>query len=130
MRISDWSSDVCSSDLITISWFLNGEAGAGAKAEGGVLNAQAGVRGGRNQSWTDSDIGIASEDRGRIMGTLRQLSDSRNWSNTRAGFLRETRSSSVSQVSTSSSGLLRSLTEAESCMNGRESCRERVCLSV
>src|SRR3546814_15327944 len=93
MRISDWSSDVCSSDLtndsigttfsevdnasrtlqqqfglsrrasddITISWFLNGEAGAGAKAEGGVLNAQAGVRGGRNQSWTGSDqIGRAS----------------------------------------------------------------------
>src|SRR3546814_14479608 len=83
---------------MTISWFLNGEAGAGAKAEGGVLNAQAGVRGGRNQSWTDSDIGIASEDRGRIMGTLRQLSDSRNWSNTREGFLRETSSSSVSQV--------------------------------
>ena len=102
------------SDDITISWFLNGEAGAGAKAEGGVLNAQAGVRGGRNQSWTDSDIGIASEDRGRIMGTLRQLSDSRNWSNTREGFLRETSSSSVSQVSTSSSGLSRSLTEAES----------------
>ncbi|MDE0902447.1 MAG: conjugal transfer protein TraG N-terminal domain-containing protein [Erythrobacter sp.] len=102
------------SDDITISWFLNGEAGAGAKADGGVLNAQAGVRGGRNQSWTDSDIGIASEDRGRIMGTLRQLSDSRNWSNTREGFLRETSSSSVSQVSTSSSGLSRSLTEAES----------------
>src|SRR3546814_14273515 len=48
------------------------------------------------------------------MGTLRQLSDSRNWSNTREGFLRETSSSSVSQVSTSSSGLSRSLTEAES----------------
>src|SRR3546814_8612868 len=29
------------SDDITISWFLNGEAGAGAKADGGVLNAQA-----------------------------------------------------------------------------------------
>ena len=80
-----------------------GPATLGAKATGG-----------RNQSWTDSDIGIASEDRGRIMGTLRQLSDSRNWSNTREGFLRETSSSSVSRVSTSSSGLSRSLTEAES----------------
>src|SRR3546814_3587558 len=93
MRISYWSSDVCSSDL---------------------QNAQACVRGGRNQSWTDRDIGIASEDRGRIMVTLRLLSDSRNWSNPREGFLRETSSSSVSQVSTNSSGLSRSLTEAES----------------
>src|SRR3546814_18603273 len=59
-------------------------------------------------------IGSASEDRGRIMDTLRQLSDSRNWSNTREGFLRETSPSSVSQVSTSASGLSRSLTEAES----------------
>ena len=102
------------SDDITVSWFLNGDAGIGLKGERGPVQASAGLRGGRNQSWTDSDIGIASEDRGRIMGTLRQLSDSRNWSNTREGFLRETSSSSVSQVSTSSSGLSRSLTEAES----------------
>ncbi|MDP4540315.1 conjugal transfer protein TraG N-terminal domain-containing protein [Qipengyuania sp. DY56-A-20] len=102
------------SDDITVSWFLNGDASLGLKGERGPGTAQLGVRGGRNQTWTDSDIGIASEDRGRIMGTLRQLSDSRNWSNTREGFLRETSSSSVSQVSTSSSGLSRSLTEAES----------------
>ncbi|WP_324826461.1 conjugal transfer protein TraG N-terminal domain-containing protein [Qipengyuania zhejiangensis] len=102
------------SDDITVSWFLNGDASLGLKGERSPGTAQLGVRGGRNQSWTDSDIGIASEDRGRIMGTLRQLSDSRNWSNTREGFLRETSSSSVSQVSTSSSGLSRSLTEAES----------------
>lgn len=102
------------SDDITVSWFLNGDASLGLKGERGPGTAQLGVRGGRNQSWTDSDIGIASEDRGRIMGTLRQLSDSRNWSNTREGFLRETSSSSVSQVSTSSSGLSRSLAEAES----------------
>ncbi|QSB45442.1 MULTISPECIES: conjugal transfer protein TraG N-terminal domain-containing protein [Sphingomonadales] len=102
------------SDDITVSWFLNGDAGIGLKGERGPVQASAGLRGGRNQTWTDSDIGIASEDRGRIMGTLRQLSDSRNWSNTREGFLRETSSSSVSQVSTSSSGLSRSLTEAES----------------
>ena len=102
------------SDDITVSWFLNGDAGIGLKGERGPVQASAGLRGGRNQTWTDSDIGIASEDRGRIMGTLRQLSDSRNWSNTREGFLRETSSSSVSQVSTSSSGLSRSLTEADS----------------
>ncbi len=102
------------SDDITISWFLNGEVNGGAGANVGVAQVGAKARGGRNQSWTDSDIGIASEDRGRIMGTLRQLSDSRNWSNTREGFLRETSSSSVSQVSTNSSGLSRSLTEAES----------------
>jgi conjugal transfer mating pair stabilization protein TraG len=102
------------SDDITTSWFLNGEAGAGAKAEGRILSAQAGVRGGRNQSWTDSDIGIASEDRSKIMSALSQISDSRNWSSTREGFLRETSSSSVSQVSTNASGLSRSLTEAES----------------
>ena len=102
------------SDDITISWFLNGEVNGGAGANVGVAQVGAKARGGRNQSWTDSDIGIASEDRGRIMGTLRQLSDSRNWSNTREGFLRETSSSSVSQVSTRSSGLSRSLTEAES----------------
>ncbi|AIT79622.1 conjugal transfer protein TraG N-terminal domain-containing protein [Novosphingobium pentaromativorans] len=102
------------SDDITVSWFLNGDAGIGLKGERGPVQASAGLRGGRNQTWTDSDIGIASEDRGRIMGTLRQLSDSRNWSNTREGFLRETSSSSVSQVSTSSSGLGRSLTEADS----------------
>ena len=102
------------SDDITISWFLNGEVNGGAGANVGVAQVGAKARGGRNQSWTDSDIGIASEDRGRIMGTLRQLSDSRNWSTTLEGFLRETNSSSVSQVSTSSSGLSRSLTEAES----------------
>ena len=102
------------SDDITVSWFLNGEASAGVGGNLGPATLGAKATGGRNQSWTDSDIGIASEDRGRIMGTLRQLSDSRNWSNTREGFLRETNSSSVSQVSTSSSGLSRSLTEAES----------------
>ncbi len=102
------------SDDITVSWFLNGEASAGVGGNLGPATLGAKATSGRNQSWTDSDIGIASEDRGRIMGTLRQLSDSRNWSNTREGFLRETSSSSVSQVSTSSSGLSRSLTEAES----------------
>lgn len=42
------------------------------------------------------------------------MSDSRNWSSTRESFLRATSSNSVSQVSTSASGLGSSLTEAES----------------
>jgi len=101
-------------DDITVSWFLNGDAGLGAKGEGRVFSGRAGVSGGRNQSWTDSDVGIASEDRSRILGSLRQISDSSNWSSTREGFLRETSSSSSSQVSSSASGLTTSLTEAQS----------------
>ena len=100
-------------DDITVSWFLNGEASLGLKGEAGVGSASIGGKGGRNQSWTDSDVGIASEDRNRITGTLQQLSDTRNWSNTREGFLRQTNSSSSSQVSTSAAGLSRSLTEAQ-----------------
>lgn len=102
------------SDEISTTWFLNGDASLGLKGELGPGSAQIGVKGGRNQSWTDSDIGIASEDRSKIMNALSQISDSRNWSSNREGFLRETSSSSVSQVSTSASGLSRSLTEAES----------------
>lgn len=102
------------SDQISTTWFLNGDASLGLKGELGPGSAQIGVKGGRNQSWTDTDVGIASEDRSKIIGTLSQLSDSRNWSSTREGFLRETSSSSVSEVSTSASGLSRSLTEAES----------------
>ena len=100
-------------DDITVSWFLNGEAGIEAKAQGGVLSGGIGAKGGRNQSWTDSDVGIASEDRSRITGALQQLSDTRNWSSTREGFLRQTSSSSSSQVSTSAAGLSHSLTEAQ-----------------
>jgi conjugal transfer mating pair stabilization protein TraG len=102
------------SDDISVAWFLNADAGAAARAQDDALDAQLGARGGRNQTWTDSDIGIASEERSRITGSLSQLSNSRSWSNMREGFLRETSSSSVSQVSTSASGLGRSLTEAES----------------
>ena len=58
--------------------FLNGEASAGAGINTGIFKGGAALKGGRNQSWTDSDIGIASEDRSRIMGSLTQISDSRN----------------------------------------------------
>ena len=102
------------SDDITVSWFLNGEASAGVGGKVGPVQLGAKATGGRNQSWTDSDIGIASEDRSRILGSLRQLSDSRNWSSTREGFLRETSSSSEAQVSSSAAGLTTSLTEAQS----------------
>lgn len=101
-------------DDITVSWFLNGDAGVGAKADGKVFSGTAGVRGGRNQSWTDSDIGIASEERSRVLGALRQISESQNWSTTREGFLRETSSSSEALVSSNASGLTTSLTEAQS----------------
>lgn len=101
------------SDEISVSWFLNGQASAGVGGSLGPATLGAKATGGRNQAWTDSDIGIASEDRSKIMSALSQLSDSRNWSSTREGFLRETSSTSVSQVSTSASGLSRSLTEAE-----------------
>lgn len=79
-----------------------------------MFNAGAGLKGGRNQSWTDSDIGIASEDRSRIMGSLQQMSDSRNWSSTRDGFIRSVSTSSSSSISTTASGMNASLTEAQS----------------
>jgi conjugal transfer mating pair stabilization protein TraG len=101
-------------DDITVSWFLNGEGSLGLKGEKGAGSATAGVKGGRNQTWTDSDIGIASEDRSRIMGVLNQISDSRSWSSTREGFLRETSSKSEALVSSSAAGITTSLTEAQS----------------
>jgi conjugal transfer mating pair stabilization protein TraG len=103
-------------DDITTAWFLNGEASAGMGVGGktSVFSAGAGLKGGRNQSWTDSDIGIASEDRSRIMGSLQQMSDSRNWSSTRDGFIRTVSTSSSSSISTTASGMNASLTEAQS----------------
>jgi len=101
-------------DDITTAWFLNGDASAGLAGKFAGANVGAGVRGGRNQAWTDSDIGIASEDRSRIMGSLQQMSDSRNWSSTRDGFIRTVSTSSSSSVSSTASGMNASLTEAQS----------------
>lgn len=101
-------------DDITVSWFLNGEAGASAGITNGVASANIGAKGGRNQAWTDSDIGIASEDRSRIFGSLSQMSDSRNWSSTRDGFVRSVSTSSSSSISSTASGMNASLTEAQS----------------
>lgn len=101
-------------DDITTSWFLNGEGSAGVGGQAGHVKGAAGLKGGRNQSWTDSDIGIASEDRSKIAGSLKQLSDSRNWSETRDGFVRTVSSASSSSVSTDANGMNASLTEAQS----------------
>jgi len=101
-------------DDITVSWFLNGESGASAGITNGVASANIGAKGGRNQAWTDSDIGIASEDRSRIFGSLAQMSDSRNWSSTRDGFVRSVTTSSSSSISSTASGMNASLTEAQS----------------
>ena len=101
-------------DDITVSWFLNGEASASAGITNEVASAKIGAKGGRNQSWTDSDVGIASEDRSRIFGSLSQISDSRNWSSTRDGFVRSVSTSSSSSTSSTASGLNSSLTEAQS----------------
>jgi|TARA_R110000868_G_scaffold29963_3_gene111488 conjugal transfer mating pair stabilization protein TraG len=101
-------------DDITVAWFLNGEAGASAGVTNGVASANIGAKGGRNQAWTDSDIGIASEDRSRIFSSLAQMSDSRNWSSTRDGFVRSVSTSSSSSISTTASGMNASLTEAQS----------------
>jgi conjugal transfer mating pair stabilization protein TraG len=101
-------------DDITTAWFLGGEAGANAGLTNGVASAKVGLKGGGTKTWTDSDIGIASEDRSRIFGSLSQMSDSRNWSSTRDGFVRSVSTSSSSSVSTTASGLNASLTEAQS----------------
>lgn len=101
-------------DDITTAWFLGGEAGASAGVTNGVLSANVGAKGGGTRTWTDSDIGIASEDRSRIFGSLAQMSDSRNWSSTRDGFVRSVSTSSSSSVSTTASGMNASLTESQS----------------
>jgi conjugal transfer mating pair stabilization protein TraG len=101
------------SDDITTAFFLGGEAGASASVTNGAASANVGVKGGGTRTWTDSDLGIASEDRSRIFGSLTQLSDSRNWTSARDGFLRSTSSSSNSSISSAASGLSSSLTETQ-----------------
>ena len=101
-------------DDISTAWFLGGEAGAKAGISNGVASANVGLKGGGTRTWTDSDIGIASEDRSRIFGSLSQMSDSRNWSSTRDGFVRSVSTSSSSSISSTASGMNASLTEAQS----------------
>ncbi len=101
-------------DDISTAWFLGGEAGANAGLTNGVASAKVGLKGGGTKTWTDSDVGIASEDRSRIFGSLSQMSDSRNWSSTRDGFVRSVSTSSSSTISSTASGLNASLTEAQS----------------
>ncbi|MXO72092.1 conjugal transfer protein TraG N-terminal domain-containing protein [Alteraurantiacibacter buctensis] len=101
-------------DDISTAWFLGGEAGAKAGISNGVASANVGLKGSGTRTWTDSDIGIASEDRSRIFGSLSQMSDSRNWSSTRDGFVRSVSTSSSSSISSTASGMNASLTEAQS----------------
>jgi conjugal transfer mating pair stabilization protein TraG len=101
-------------DDISTAWFIGGETGAKAGLSNEVLSGNIGAKGGGTRTWTDSDIGIASEDRSRIFGSLSQMSDSRNWSSTRDGFIRSVSTSSSSAVSSAASGLNASLTEAQS----------------
>ena len=101
-------------DDISTSFFLGGGADFGLKGRLGSGSVTGTLKGGGSRTWTDSDIGIASEDRSRILGNLEQLSDSRNWSSTREGFVRSVSQSSNSSVSSSASGITSSLTEAQS----------------
>ena len=101
-------------DDISTSFFVGGEAGATAGVSGRVASASVGLKGGGTRTWTDSDIGIASEDRSRILGSLKQMSDSRNWSSTRDGFVRTISTTSSGSLTSSASGLNASITEAES----------------
>ncbi|MBX9896405.1 MAG: conjugal transfer protein TraG N-terminal domain-containing protein [Qipengyuania sp.] len=101
-------------DDISSAWFLGGEAGVKVGGEAGLLSGSIGARGGGTRTWTDSDLGIASEDRSRITGSLQQMSDSRNWSSTRDSFIRSVSTSSSSSISTTASGMNASLTEAQS----------------
>ena len=101
-------------DDITTAWFIGGEAGADAGVTNGVAGAKVGIKGGGSRTWTDSDIGIASEDRSRIIGSLRHTSDNRNWASAREGFIRSVSTSSNSQIASSASGMSGSLTEAQS----------------
>jgi conjugal transfer mating pair stabilization protein TraG len=101
------------SDDISTAFFLGGDAGANAGVTNGVASANVGLKGGGTQTWTDSDIGIASEDRSRIFGSLTQISESRNWSSTRDGFLRSTSTSSSSSIASTANGLNASLTESQ-----------------
>lgn len=101
-------------DDISTAWFLGGEAGVKAGGDAGLLSGSVGARGGGSRTWTDSDIGIASEDRTRIMGSLQQMSDSRNWSSTRDEFIRSVSTSSSSSISSTATGMNASLTEAQS----------------
>jgi conjugal transfer mating pair stabilization protein TraG len=105
-------------DDVTTAWFIGGEANASLMLRGRMASAGVGAKGGGTRTWTDSDTGIASEDRSRIMGSLKQMSDSRNWSSARDGFLRTVNTSSNTSVSSRASGLNSSVTEAQT--NSRE----------
>ena len=100
-------------DDISTAWFLGGEASANAGINASAASAKVGGRGGGTRTWTDSDIGIASEDRSKIYGSLSQRSESHNWNSTRDGFLRTVSTSTNSRVHSTASGLNASLTDTK-----------------
>lgn len=99
---------------VASSWFLRGEASAGIGGSLGPVELGAKTTGGKGKNWTQSDAEIYARDHGMINGTMSQISTNRNWTQSREAFERETSTSSVSQISSQSSGITRSLTEAES----------------
>jgi conjugal transfer mating pair stabilization protein TraG len=101
-------------DDISTAWFLGGEGGASASVSNSSASAKVGLKGGETRTWTDSDVGIASEDRSRIFGSLAQMADSKNWSSTRYGFVRSVSTTSSSSISSTAGGMNASLTEAQS----------------
>lgn len=78
-----------------------------------MASAKVGGKAGGTRTWTDSDIGIASEDRSKIYGSLSQTAESRNWNTTRDGFLRTVSTSTNGRVHSTASGLNASLTETK-----------------
>jgi conjugal transfer mating pair stabilization protein TraG len=99
---------------MSIAWFLNGEASAGLGRAFGPASVGVGGKGGRNQSWTTNDSSVASEERDRIASALRQMSDSRNWTSSRDGFVRDVSTTTSSQVRSAANGLSTSITETRS----------------
>ncbi len=103
-------------DDMSTSFFVGGEAGAKVGIEAGIGSGSIGVRGGGTRTWTDSDIGIASQDRSRILSTLSQIADSRSWTSSREGFVRTVSTSTDSQVSSAATGLTTSMTQTQTNM--------------
>src|SRR3546814_14856710 len=73
MRISDWSSDVCSSDLVVNIWLKRDVEGVaamarlGASTEGGNVQQQYGILGGK--TWSSGNL-LAAYDYSRSSAIL------------------------------------------------------------
>src|SRR3546814_9223166 len=103
MRISDWSSDVCSSDLMEGRRDYAGDNVAGVERDN--VATEQGWRTGSNQGQREaaSMLGLSVDETSRRIGFINALSG-------------EARSTAISQLSRAKIG--------------RASCRERVCQYV